>query len=1156
MINEQELIISNKSYTNKDFEAIYTELLELATKISNRYDPTTSNESDPFIVLLKLMAFVGDKTNYNVDKNILERFLVSATQDKSVRELCDELGYHVGYYHSSTTSVTFSYNFSDSDSETSIIEIPQYSIVKDATGEIQFVTLERATIAKDSTTGYTSNEVEVIQGVLKTLYILNSDTVYLNNLDDNNRLYLPEVMIADNGVIIKGGKTDKEFWTSVDNLNTQEYLDACFKFDFDSRRGLPYIEFPEYIADIIGDGLNIDYIVTSGENGNIKSRTLTTVQTRDSSKFTIVGTDTEIPSEDIKVINANAALNGKNPETINQIYNGFKKTIGTFETLVTCRDYANYIYKNLFDENGNYLVSNVQVGDRRTDINYGCNVITYNQYGRQKQSFPEDDITAFDLCLYPFRPIQDFSFSSYNKSTGYNDSFERLENITEIKRQLEEDDDSLGTISHNFKDLKDEDIFAIKNKFKLNAIISTNKKVNDFERIEILTKVNDALARDYNSRELDFGYEIPYDSLLKTIENADSRIKSVSLYEPIQTPYIYKANGDEFAIGNADVSGLYKEIVVKNVLAGKVELYDYDTRFDFDFGQASTGICEGLSTVSTYSHIGNIPATNDGYKLNKNEVIQFVAPNFISSVIYPYGVEYQLTLIGGRTQIDANVDYELKTGESCVFRYKENSTDSQFVYKTYSTGDILRPNFDFKVDGYGASHNYTEGVTTYTMYMLQTNQEVAIRKVSEDVLDKTLQCYWFLNNENNQIPWINNEYMLEDGEYFFYSGFNFDSLYAYGSGTKLVRTNSSMLNEKLEKISDLSSLIEDGLSNFKQYFKVQMFDSTNKLTLTEQRIVTLEEDDSVRTLESESQSIIDNEFSDVSKIEYKFKDDEWTALDDISVSNYSWKARPLLLINCGPNMSQTLVANQVVVFNEGISGETIISSTGTSTFELSYLIQKIFGVKVDIKQYSLIDKDYIYNPDLIFYQKLELTSDLLPIDDEVSRVITFNSAISLSPSIIIPEKTYGMIYVYNKTGNDTISVSNMKNILTDSQLSTLDNGLYMVEYDSNSSITVTSQDENVVVIISKPRISKGINPLLGVDNSDNSFLTYFYSLPQTENFFMTNKISKDDEIELSEDYPLNSAHAFYDYNNIANKWTICEIDFENSKISVAKSSYK
>ena len=64
--------LSNLSYTNKDFQSVYVELLDLAKKISYKWDPTVSNESDPGVLLLKLCAIIADKNNYNIDKNILE----------------------------------------------------------------------------------------------------------------------------------------------------------------------------------------------------------------------------------------------------------------------------------------------------------------------------------------------------------------------------------------------------------------------------------------------------------------------------------------------------------------------------------------------------------------------------------------------------------------------------------------------------------------------------------------------------------------------------------------------------------------------------------------------------------------------------------------------------------------------------------------------------------------------------------------------------------------------------------------------------------------------------------------------------------------------------------------------------------------------------
>ena len=79
----KDIDISKLSYTSKDFPAIYPELLDLTKQLTNKWDPSHSNESDPGVVLLKAAAFVADHNNYNIDKNILENFLPSATQDKS-----------------------------------------------------------------------------------------------------------------------------------------------------------------------------------------------------------------------------------------------------------------------------------------------------------------------------------------------------------------------------------------------------------------------------------------------------------------------------------------------------------------------------------------------------------------------------------------------------------------------------------------------------------------------------------------------------------------------------------------------------------------------------------------------------------------------------------------------------------------------------------------------------------------------------------------------------------------------------------------------------------------------------------------------------------------------------------------------------------------
>ena len=57
-------------------------------------------------------------------------------------------------------------------------------------------------------------------------------------------------------------------------------------------------------------------------------------------------------------------------------------------------------------------------------------------------------------------------------------------------------------------------------------------------------------------------------------------------------------------------------------------------------------------------------------------------------------------------------------------------------------------------------------------------------------------------------------------------------------------------------------------------------------------------------------------------------------------------------------------------------------------------------------------------------------------------------------------------------------------------------------------------------------------------------------------FYCTADIDQSKLMETSNQYNIMSPYIFYDSNNIANKWTLSEIDFKNSNIFIAKSSCK
>ena len=145
----------------------------------------------------------------------------------------------------------------------------------------------------------------------------------------------------------------------------------------------------------------------------------------------------DLAPEDFSVTNNSAASNGADPESLTSAYRNYKKTIGTFDTLVTCRDYMNKIYSLVSGNDGTTpLVSNVIVSDLKDDINRAVTLGTFTSRGIEYKIMakPGKKLTHFDLMLYPFKSIYGLnSKQEFNKSFNYDNS-----NVAEILSDLED----------------------------------------------------------------------------------------------------------------------------------------------------------------------------------------------------------------------------------------------------------------------------------------------------------------------------------------------------------------------------------------------------------------------------------------------------------------------------------------------------------------------------------------------------------------------------------------------------------------------------------------------------------------------------------------------------------------------------------------------
>lgn len=666
MITNEELQLSKMSYTDKDFASIYPDLLDLAKQLTNKWDPSLSNESDPGVVLLKEGAFIADHNNYNIDKNVLENFLPSATQDRSVRNLTEMNGYTPRYYVSATGDISFTFNGNSDVNKNNFIgfTIPAYSIV--ITNEDEDITYTQVNDLRIGQIGL-STTCKFMEGSLIQLSVNNSGTILLENLDENNRIYFPDEFVAENGVFIHNVDSDyHDLWVRNNYLLTQPTGSKIYKVDYDSRLGLPYIEFPDDIANIIGNGLEINYISTSGTIGNVSANTL--VKVKSPSSFTIPQLELDVSLEDdFTISNQSSILNSKDPETIDEMYKSFKRIVGTFDTLVTRRDYENAV-RGMQDDYTNNLVSNAVVTDIKTDYNNAINIITFDEYGtyfenaslqpgissyhfvdsESSESEPgyitydgsgfkvyngsewvtitdlsfKDFVTAseamtpYDLCIYALKAFSMADYLDREPGLALNKSFKPAEQITvdTIKVGLND----YKCINHTFRDVEDDEILCFKNYVPLNITIIPYSKVTKEERDEIIRNIYRALTENFNASMVEFGEELNYDEVVNVLLEADDRIKNIRLEDFQYIPVAMKGDGTEVEF--YDSYELLVDMVAKNVLAGRLCLFDFDDTFTYGYGQVDSDVYDDVASVSTEVEIdvpvgsessgsGDIPST-------------------------------------------------------------------------------------------------------------------------------------------------------------------------------------------------------------------------------------------------------------------------------------------------------------------------------------------------------------------------------------------------------------------------------------------------------------------------------------------------------------------------------------------------------------------
>lgn len=729
--------LSNVSFTNKDFFDVYPELLQLAKKLSAKWDPTVSNESDPGVVLIKELALITDKINYISDKYALENNPRSVTQIENARQLYNLLGYYPRWYESA--KVNLSLYWDGEKEENNYVTIPKYTGVQDPDGEFVYTILNDILLPLDGS--FATGNVEAIEGTYHRLVVNNNDVITLSMLSDDRRIYISNYNVAQNGIFITDS-TGQDQWERVTNIDLQEAYTKCFSFNVDIVTGRCYIQFPKDIDYLIGDGLIINYIVSRGKYGNIPINSLNKIVNASLDLVDVYGNSRSLDTGDLKITNSGSVYLGKDPETIDEMYESWKKIAGTFDTLVTLRD-----YNNASRRYPDYA-SNAFICDRTNDIQLSYKVMSgtpsmpTEKIKIEKESEEEDadyKLQPYSLKLYGLRSFPYDSIDRYN----YYDSTFML--FPEVGPSLEASDigqalwsssmtstvpletsyrkliDAISThqcISHSFESLEENKISLLKNKYNIDLQILATSELTDLQVKDLKGNICKAIYNNFNSKKVKFGEKIDYDDLLECIKQSDSRIKTailnrltydtyavffrdVGYIQWIETPvsddaynnFNWEENYKEDWIrvaARTKAEEFRKEIVAKNILAGitpfivsagddyPCDLSNYVQLNNQETTHVSTNVIIPLEFSQT--------KTSCKVKLGPNEVISFSKPNLLPIRSYGAYIYYEYKGSG----IPAQEDHTLSSDELICFFYKEADSDARYRFDLYGPGTVVK----------------------------------------------------------------------------------------------------------------------------------------------------------------------------------------------------------------------------------------------------------------------------------------------------------------------------------------------------------------------------------------------------------------------------------------------------------------------------------
>jgi hypothetical protein len=297
-------------YNRRDAYSILEYLKVQAEQLSEgRW--TDFSDADIGTVFLKLLAYLADMNNFQVDKVVSELYMSTCIERASALSLSSLIGYEPRHYLSSYCTIELETRPEKTIEDGAII--PEYSEFTNNSSAIKFCNLEEAYFYNNKAM------FKVYQG--NPIHLSYS----IKDISTLGRIILPDYYIGINtmSLSINGQK-----YKRVDNVRF-ETGDLCFSVHISTEQYL-YIQLPAYWTDLITQGsvIQVDYLISSGSQGRIGKNILTKIE--------------QISTMDINMIQIKSNTTtegGYDPETVDEMRISVPRQARTMNTIVTINDF-------------------------------------------------------------------------------------------------------------------------------------------------------------------------------------------------------------------------------------------------------------------------------------------------------------------------------------------------------------------------------------------------------------------------------------------------------------------------------------------------------------------------------------------------------------------------------------------------------------------------------------------------------------------------------------------------------------------------------------------------------------------------------------------------------------------------------------------------